>query len=302
MDGTKLTAGVALLVGTLIACGTGKRAEAADEVDEATAQKIAEAVPQQATVKPAKPRKLLVLSYQSHNAGRFAGDKALEIMAERTGAFELTFVRDRDKLPEVVVPEYLSQFDAVCVNNSTGGQGQATNGKDLVENLDAYVRAGGGLVGFHAATDNRFGKVFGGFFSGHPWHMNVAVKVDDPEHPLCKAFEGRGFMVTDEIYEFNKGEYSRERLRVLLSLDMSKTPDQGKREDKDHAVAWVKSHGQGRVFYGSLGHRAEIFWNPTIMRFYLDGIQFALGDLAADTTPSANLDPQPQPALAPAAE
>src|SRR5690606_4577505 len=27
-------------------------------------------------------------------------------------------------------------------------------------------------------------------------------------------------------------------------------------------------------------------WNPTIMKFYLDGIQFALGDLKADATPS----------------
>jgi type 1 glutamine amidotransferase len=40
------------------------------------------------------------------------------------------------------------------------------------------------------------------------------------------------------------------------------------------------------VFYSSLGHREEIYWNPTILRFYLDGIQFALGDLEADATPS----------------
>jgi hypothetical protein len=31
----------------------------------------------------------------------------------------------------------------------------------------------------------------------------------------------------------------------------------------------------------ALGHRTETFWNPTVLRFYLDGIQFAIGDLKA---------------------
>ena len=61
------------------------------------------------------------------------------------------------------------------------------------------------------------------------------------------------------------------------------------RTDNDFAVSWVRSWGKGRVFYCSLGHRNEIFWNPAILQHYLDGIQFALGDLPADTTPSAQL-------------
>jgi len=295
--GTRQTAVACAVV--CLATGPMLKAQDKPRVNAETAAKIAAAVPQEARVNPAKPRKILVLSYQSHNAGRFAGEKALEIMAERTGAFELTFVLDKNKLPEIVVPEYLSQFDAVCVNNSTGGGGKARNDKELVDNLDEYVRNGGGLIGFHSATDNRFGKVIGGFFTGHPWSMNVGVKVDDPGHALCKAFGNKGFMVTDEIYQFNKGTYTRDELHLLLSLDMAKTPPKGKREDNDYGVAWVKTHGKGRVFYSSLGHRAEIFWNPMLMQFYLDGIQFALGDIDADTTPSAKLDPQPTPALVP---
>ena len=260
--------------------------------------KIKAAAPKVATAKPAKPRKMLVLSYQSHDAGRFAGEAALEIMAEQTKAYSLEFVRDRGKLAEAVVPENLKKYDAVCVNNSTGGGGNAANGKTLVENIDEYVKQGGGLVGIHAATDNRIGAVFGGFFCGHPWSENVGVKVDDPKHPLCKAFGGEGFMIRDEIYQFAK-IYTREKLRVLLSLDMTKTKDKGRRKDKDNAVAWIKSHGKGRVFYCSLGHNAHIFREPKLLQFYLDGIQFALGDIKVDTTPSAQLTPQPKPALAP---
>lgn len=263
-------------------------------------EKIRAAVPKEARVKPGKPRKILVLSYQSHNSGRFAGEKALEIMAEQTGAFTLEFVRDKNKLAETVMPENLKQFDAVCVNNSTGGGGNAKNGKTLVENLDEYVRNGGGLIGLHSATDNKFGAIFGGFFTGHPWSGKVGIKVDDPGHPLCEVFEGKGFMTNDEIYQFNKGVYTRENLRVLLSLDMDVVKKPGARKDKDNAVAWVKSHGKGRVFYCSLGHNPKAFQDPKIVKFDLDGIQFALGDLDVDTTPSAELDPQPKPALVPA--
>jgi type 1 glutamine amidotransferase len=250
--------------------------------------KIRAAVPKKPSVRPAKPRKMLVLSYQSHNRGRFAGEAALQIMAEQTGAYEVEFARDKETVSKMLVPDELKAFDAVCVNNSTGGKGVSPNGKTWVENLSAYVAEGGGLVGIHAATDNKFGKIFGGFFSGHPWSEEVGVKIDDPEHRLTRVFDGKGFMVNDEIYQFTK-IYSRDKLRVLLSLDMTRTADKGRRKDKDNAVAWVRQHGKGRIFYCSLGHKRHIFQDPKLLQFYLDGIQFALGDIEADMTPSGQL-------------
>ena len=94
-------------------------------------------------------------------------------------------------------------------------------------------------------------------------------------------------MIEDEIYQF-KAPYARDALRVLLSIDPSKTDmknDKLRRTDGDFAVAWVHKFGEGRVFYNSLGHRKAIFWNPVILQFYLDGIQFALGDLEAPASP-----------------
>lgn len=155
---TRRRIGVAAVL--LAAAGSG--AGAAPKPEEV--EKIRAAVPKEATARPAAPRRMLVLSYQSHDDGRFAGEAALAIMAEQTKAFTVEFVRDPKALPETVLPDRLKPYDAVCVNNSTGGGGNATNGKTLVENLDAYVQAGGGLVGIHAATDNRFGEIFGGFF------------------------------------------------------------------------------------------------------------------------------------------
>jgi len=155
-----------------------------------------------------------------------------------------------------------------------------------------WVKAGGGVIGIHAATDcsykwKEYGVMMGGYFAGHPWHMPVPIKNDDPKNPINAAFEGKGFTVTDEIYQFNRGVYSREKLRVLLSLDMTKLKKKGGRKDNDYAISWVNTHGKGRVFYCSLGHRGEIFWNPLVLKHYLAGIQWAMGDLkGVSTTPN----------------
>jgi type 1 glutamine amidotransferase len=84
-----------------------------------------------------------------------------------------------------------------------------------------------------------------------------------------------------------KEPYSRANCRVLLSLDLTDpaTANKGKRADKDFAVAWIRKEGEGRVFYCSLGHEKNVFQEPAILQFNLDGIQYALGDLAADATP-----------------
>jgi type 1 glutamine amidotransferase len=57
------------------------------------------------------------------------------------------------------------------------------------------------------------------------------------------------------------------------------------RQDKDFAVSWIKRYGQGRVFFAMFGHIDQPFQNPAVLQYYLDGIQYALGDLAVDDSP-----------------
>lgn len=59
-----------------------------------------------------------------------------------------------------------------------------------------------------------YGEMMGGYFNGHPGGK-VIVKIDDPDHPINKAFNKQGFEISDEIYTY-KDPYSRENLRVLL--------------------------------------------------------------------------------------
>jgi len=198
----------------------------------------------------------------------------------------------------------LAQFDAVVFNNTTALKFENPKYREAL--LD-FVQGGKGIVGVHSSTDNFYNwpegaAMMGALFAGHPWGR-CAVRLDDPQHPLLAAFGGKGFWINEEMYKMRE-PYSREKLRVLLSMDLGKMTAKDTevgRADKDNPIAWIQQVGQGHTFYCSLGHGGHIFREKTLLKFYLDGIQYALGDIKADATPSAKLSPQPTPVLAPEA-
>jgi type 1 glutamine amidotransferase len=270
------------------------------------------ALPAAPIVEVGAKRRILVVSATAgfRHASIPTGKYALERMGAVTGAYETVISDD----PANFEPEVLKSFDAVVLLNTTmdffmpdkNRIGDFTEADlawlqarqdRLMDNLVAYVAAGGGLVGIHAATDScyghaAYGATIGGYFWGHPWtaRHRVTIEVEDPEHATIRPVFGetRDFELVEEIYQFKPEPYSRDRLRILLRLDPERSdPAKGmRREDNDYPVAWVQSVGEGRVFYTSLGHNHHIFWNPMLLRHYLAGIQFACGDLGADTTPS----------------
>ena len=246
------------------------------------------ALPAEARVAPQEPRRVLVFSLALgfRHSSIPHGAYALQRMGEKTGAYTAEVVTD----VEALRAENLARFDAVFMNNTTGNP---FRDEELRRGFEEFVRGGGGLAGLHSCTDcgyewSAYGRMIGGYFHGHPWHEEVTIRVEEPTHPVCAAFEGESrFVVTDEIYQF-KEPYSRDVSRVLLSLDTLATPmNRGgiARADDDFPVGWVHRYGEGRVFYCSLGHREEIFWNPVVLQHYLDGIQYVLGDLQAEDAP-----------------
>ena len=278
-------------------------------------EKMTAAAPRSAPAKPAKRRKMLLFSVTHgyrHTSIPFCA-KAFEIMGAKTGAYETVLSDDLGNFE----PEAIRQFDVICLNNTVGDlfmpgnvgklpaaekKAAVERGRRLRRSFMAWVRAGGGVVGVHAATASftdwpEFGRMLGGYFNGHPWDETVTIKNDDPDHAVNAAFGGKGLRIKDEIYEF-RAPYSREDLRVLVSLDVahSKMDKAFKRTDGDFAVSWVRTWGKGRVFYCSLGHRHEIFWKEMVLAHFLAGIQFAAGDLKADTTPSAEIRKGTHPA------
>jgi hypothetical protein len=143
-----------------------------------------------------------------------------------------------------------------------------------------------------------FGRLLGARGANHrDSRERVVIRLDDPAHPLTRVFGGEGFEFSDEFFRV-QDPYSRERVRVLLSIDTQRTDltqgvarGQVERADQDYALAWVRRYGRGRVAYCTIAHNPYVFWDTRMLEFYLATLQFVLGDLPAPTTPSARLTP-----------
>jgi type 1 glutamine amidotransferase len=301
-----------LLVTVALSC----RLFAAEQIPAQQAKKIAEAAPAKARAVPTKPRRVLIWITPAHLMEKDPhkgycipyGTAAFETLGKKTGAFEPVVSGDL----AMYLPENIRQFDAIVMNNSSGpwitptdadmakeafkkyGTDKAAVEQVLRKSLVDYVAGGGGLMAIHYAIGaNRhwpqFQQLLGATFTGHPWNEEVGITVEEPAHPLVAAFSGKDFRLADEIFQYGD-PYDRGRVRVLLSLDPERTNMGVKwinRKDNDFALAWVKTYGKGRIFYTSFGHRTELYWNPELLKFYLDAVQFAGGDLQAPTAPRA---------------
>jgi type 1 glutamine amidotransferase len=261
---------------------------------------IETAAPDKAPAKPAKPRKVLVWGHVWTHLPNPYAEKALEILAHKTGAFEAVISDD----PRLLLGDRLMQFDALVMNNIherepflpddfarlKGEQKAAAQefDKAVKQSILKYVRGGKGVVGIHAATAAcqnwpEYGDMMGAYYGGHI-HQEVIIRPEDPQHPVNACFGGKPFTITDEIY-ICREPYSRKKVRVIASLDLSRMEDPQKRPDKDYAVSWVRAYGKGRVFYTTLGHEPATYWNPVFLKHLLAGIQFVIGDLDGQTTP-----------------
>jgi len=272
------------------------------QLKEEEVAKIKEAMPAKAAAKPEKPRKMLVFW---RCEGFYHGvipvaNKALEIMGEKTGAFEVTAVTDDYS---VFTAGTLKQFDVICLNNTTHLKFDPKETPERCKALMDFVKSGKGLVGIHAAADNFYKwpegmEMMGNKFTGHPWGAGGtwAFKIDEPDHPLMVPFKGKGFKIKDEIYRTDGPLYSRDKQFVLMSLDVSDPATRNVKDfregDEDIGITWIKDWGKGRMFYCSLGHNDAIFMTPAILEHYLRGIQFAMGDFDVPTKANASVKGQ----------
>ena len=253
--------------------------------------KIKAAMPASVAVEVQKDRMILVFDLcvgYKHSSIPY-WDMALDVMAEKTGAFSVEHSVDMN----VFAADSLAKYDAICFNNTTDLVPNQAQQKAIMD----FIAGGKGIIGIHAATDSFKNwpagmEMMGGVFTGHPWTSGGtwAVKIDEPGHPLVKPFGGKDFKVNDEIYRTEGPLYSRDKQRVLLSLDLSDEAtgkaDGVRVDDADTGISWIKSVGKGRVFYCSLGHNHHLTWDGAVLEHYLLGIQYALGDLKVDDEPA----------------
>jgi len=227
-------------------------------------QLIEVAAPDKAPAKPAKPRRVLVWGHTwTHQPNPYA-EKALEILARKTGAFEALISDDA----RLLLGDRLPQFDALVMNNiherepflpddfAQRTQEQKTAARKFDETVKQsildYVRSGKGIVGIHAATAAlqnwpEYGKMIGGYYGGHI-HQEVVIKPEDPKHPVNACFGGKSFTIRPCLL-YNAGP----RCGDLLESGLSKAPARGRtvcyrrsgrRDSPDHRQAIRSLHSK----------------------------------------------------------
>ncbi|MGH9464868.1 MAG: ThuA domain-containing protein [Thermoanaerobaculia bacterium] len=189
------------------------------------------------------------------------------------------FAVDVAETSEVFTPAILDDY-RVVVSLSTSGDVFAEAEQTAFQ---AWVEAGGGWVGIHAAANCEhdwpwYGELLGGgaWFDSHPEIQEAEVRVEDFSHPSTRSWPPV-FDFTEEWYNFQANP--RPVVSVLLTLDES-TYDPGPGAmGEDHPIAWYHPQGAGRAFYTAFGHRPETYADPRFADHVLGGILWASGYL-----------------------
>jgi type 1 glutamine amidotransferase len=220
----------------------------------------------------------------------------VERLGKESGLWDTTLRTDTEVLTKKKL-EYnaknLNDFDAVLFYTGGDLEMDAQQKADFI----SFVHDDGkGFIGVHSAaitfTDwPAYGDMIGGYYDEHPWlTFDAPIIVEDPGFPGMKQFL-QSFVLRDEIYQLTN--YSREKVRVLMRLDVSKLDMKNKnvhRKDGDFAVTFAKMYGKGRVYYTTLGH-VEANWDkPEFQQMMTEAIQWAMGlgnpDLTSRPLPS----------------
>ncbi len=229
----------------------------------------------------------------------------LKILGRKSKAFEIHIGYDIENFDK----KNLKKYDAVILNNSNPSGPDRDLFSDLLkqnttltdqeikikaasyeQNLLNYVTKGGGLMLMHGAITvqnnaTHFSKMTGGSFDYHPKQQVMHLQEVDKKHPLVKAFNGKGLTHFDEPYFF-KNAYFDYNFRPLLYMEVAKL--EGLKEDTNEKVvyvSWIKKFGKGRVFYSSPSHNAQSMEEPGLLQYFLDGLQYVVGDLECDDSP-----------------
>jgi type 1 glutamine amidotransferase len=147
--------------------------------------------------------------------------------------------------------------------------------KDEVANLSAAVRGGVGLGGYHGGMGDAFRDAVeyqfmcGGQWVAHPGNIiDYRVEITRPDDPIVAGLED--FDHRSEQYYMHVDPSNE----VLATTTFS----------GEHAswtrgvvmpVVWKRRHGQGRVFYSSLGHLARELELPEVATILRRGLLWA---------------------------
>jgi type 1 glutamine amidotransferase len=170
--------------------------------------------------------------------------------------------------------ERLARYDAVIVLLTTGDV--LTTQQEAA--FERYIRAGGGFVGVHSASDTEYGWAwYGGLVGAHNNPQNkhsgvvsATILVLDHTNPSTAGLPDR-WTRSDEWYNFATNP--RPQVHVLMTVNESTYT--GGTMGSDHPIAWYHEYDGGRAWYTALGHTTESYREPLFLAHLWGGVAYA---------------------------
>ena len=189
--------------------------------------------------------------------------------------------------PSDINDDNLAQYEAVVFLSTTGDFLNDTQQAAF----ERYIEAGGGFVGIHgAAADEEnwdwYGGLLGARYNGNAGVTPGTIRVENTTHRSTAGLPDP-WTRTEEWYNFATNPRDA-GVNVLLTLDED-TITGGTMGD-DHPLAWYHEYDGGRSFYTALGHTAEAWAEPPLLRHVLGGIEYAAGLDTAAPAAAASAD------------
>lgn len=138
--------------------------------------------------------------------------------------------------------------------------------------------------------------MLGGEFISHGPQQKSRQLVKSPTFPGLTGV-GESFEMQEEWYSLKNFAPD---LHVILLQDTQGMIGEDY-ERPPFPSTWARQHGKGRVFYTSMGHREDVWTNPTFQQILLGGLGWATGNtdftLAGNleqTAPGARIMPPPK--------
>ena len=270
----------------------------------------------QTTTTAKAPRKILFFSKSSgfeHSSIKRQGDelshaeKVLKEIGEKNN-FEFTFTKDG----RVFTADNLAKYDAFFFYTTGDLTEVGTDGNPAMSKegkaafLDA-IKHGKGFIGTHSASDtfhspggdkhspqrfkndgtnaDPYVKMLGAEFIKHGSQQAAHQISADKNFPGMKNVPDN-FGPLEEWYSLKN---FAPNLHVLLAQDTSTMKKSGGDSVYNRPIypaTWARMYGKGRVFYTNMGHREDVWTNPTFQEVLIGGLNWAVRNVKADVTPN----------------
>ncbi|SHF62893.1 putative membrane-bound dehydrogenase domain-containing protein [Fodinibius roseus] len=207
------------------------------------------------------PRKIEVL-FLGHDSDHHNSAAYAPILASALAGNGINFTYSEN--PEDLNQENLERYDALLLyanhDSISASQEQA-----LLE----FVANGKGFLPVHSASycfrnSGDFVDLVGAQFEDHGTGTFTA-EIVNRDHPVTEDLEE--FKTWDETYVHTR--HNDENRTVLME-----------REGEDHTEpwTWVRTHGEGRVFYTAYGHDERTWTKPGFQELIKNGIVWSVSD------------------------